>query len=481
MRGTNGRSQPPARSGVGLAGSLVLSCLALVALSGCEGGILDVDDSGVIVPADLDAAGPSAIPTLVNGAVGAYHEAVDGVVRYTALLTDEMILAGTFPTRFQVDARRIQPSNADVEGEMYTPLHRARLQADTVAFLLEDKLDDPDFAESEPLLREGIAIAKLYAGFTRLWLGESYCWSILTGLFPESAPVMPDDRVTEALAILQEAEGRAAAMGLFPVALAALIGQARAHLWLGDFDQAAAVASLVPRGFVYRAEYSGNNAEQYNGMYTFTWGDTQAIRWTVGDGTAGSSGGERWEHLEEFLALGLLRNRPPGFTALSQAVPVVLQMLYNERGSDIFMASWTEAALIRAEIAVRSGQTGLAEELLNDLRADYSLRATIEWGVNPPPGGSALLPIQLSGDFEPDLARVVAERARELWLTGDRLTTGRRLKRDPQVAIDLFPPKAQIGGGEDIAFPIPQIELDNNPELTSGDACPAGQSVGSWS
>ena len=399
-------------------------------LVGCEGGILNADDSGIITPADLDEAGPDAIPTRVNGVIGSYHEALDGIVRYTALLTDEMILSGTFPTRFQVDARMTQPSNLELEREVYTPLHRARLQADTAAFLLESRLGDPRFEDAEALLLEGIAVANLYAGYTRIWLGEVYCWSILTGMFPETAPVMPDDRIADAIAHLQKAEAQGGALGLLPVQLASVVGQARAHLWLGNYDIASALAGLVPRGFTYRAEYSGNNPDQYNGMYSFTWGDPESIRWTVGDGTAASSGGERWEHLEAFLALGLLRNRPAGFTALSRAVPVVLQTLYNSRGSDILMASWTEAALIRAEAAVRGGQTALAEALLNDLRSDYAVRATVEWDVLPPLGADPLSPIVFSGDPVADLRAVVDERARELWLTGNRHSTARRLRRD---------------------------------------------------
>ena len=470
--------------GVTVTSSRVSASVVLIStlgLQGCDAGILDVDDSAIIVPQDLDAAGPAAIPTLVNGVVGAYHEAVDGAVRYSAMLTDEMIFAGTFPTRFQVEARRIQASNSDLADEMYTPLHRARLQADTTAFLLEKRLADPVFAEFEGLLLQGIAIAKLYAGYTRLWLGELYCWRILTGMLPEDSPVLPDDRIAEALGVLQEAGARAGALGLFPVQFAAMVGQARAHLWLGQYLEAAAVSAQVPPGFVYRAEYSANNQDQYNGMYAFTWGDTESIRWTVGDGTAGFSAGERWEHLELFVALNLLRNRPFGFAALSGAVPVVLQTLYNERGSDMLMASWIEAVLIRAEVAVRNGETALAEDLLNGLRSDYSVRATLEWGVDPPEGGNLLLDIELSGDVATDLKAVVDERARELWLTGDRQVTSRRLRRDPQVDLDLFPSKVSIGGGDDIAFPIVQIELDNNPSLSAGDACPSGQTSGSWS
>jgi len=130
---------------------------------------------------------------------------------------------------------------------------------------------------------------------------------------------------------------------------------------------------------------------------------------------------------------------------------------------------------------VRNGQTEVAEDLLNDLRSDFSTRATIVFGVEPPEAGDELEPVTLTGEMTPDLEPVAAERARERWLTGDRHTTARRLRLDPTVEIDLFPPlKPDIGGGDDIAFPIVQQELDNNPNLTSGDACPAGQSPGSW-
>jgi hypothetical protein len=451
----------------------------LVATPACTGDLLDVDDSGVVVPADLDEAGPAAIPTLVNGVVGAYHETMNGLTRYTALLTDEMIYSGTFPTRYQVDIRRIPSGNLDLTEDLYVPLHRARFQADTIAFALEEHLDDPAFEDAQPLLLQGIAIAKLYGGYTRLWLAELYCWSILTGMVPESQPLLPDERMEDAIAHLEEAESVAHAIGLLPIQIAAIVGQARAHLWLGNYPVAGGLAAGVPREFVYRAEYSSNNPEQYNAMYTFTWGDTQSIHWTVGDGTANSSGGERWPHLEQFIGLNLLRNRPPGFTAMAQTVPVVLQMLYNSPESDVLMASGIEATLIAAEAALRLGQPELAEDLVNDLRSDYSFRATTQFGVSPPAGN--LLPdIALTGDLETGLLRIAEERGRELWLTGDRHVTARRLRRDPLVDIDLFPSKALVGSGDDVAFPMPDREIDNNPNLASGDACPAGQAPGSW-
>ena len=458
--------------------SLVLA--GVLVLPACD-GILDIDQTGIIVFEDVEAAGPAAVPALVNGMVGNYQEAVDDVIRYSALLTDEMIVSGTFETRLQVDRRRIQVNNATLTGAMYTRLHQARMQADTTVDLLQNRLQDPAFEEVVDQLNEGIALGKLYGGFSRIWMAELYCWSILTGTFPESSPLIPDNRMLQALTFLQEAETLAAIARLEEIRLAAIVGQARAHLWLRNFPQAATLAAEVPRDFVHWAEFSQNDPAQYNEMYMFTWGDIQTIRWTVGDGTTSIRGNERWEHFNEFLSLNLLELEPEGFTAFTSSIPVSLQGLYNRADSRVLGASGVEAMLIRAEAAVRSGQTATAEQLLNDLRSDYSLRATIQWGVDPPDSADELQDLTLAGTLGQDLRTVAAERARELWLTGDRLTTSRRLRLDPTVNIDLFPPvKTRIGGGDDIAFPIVQLELDNNPNLSSGDACPAGQTSGSW-
>ena len=458
----------------------ILAFLGVILTVGCE-GVLDVDDSAVVLPGDLEAAGPGGISALVRGMVGNYHETVDNIALYSGLLTDEMVSAGTFSDRLQVDARRIPPGSLALSG-IYGGLHLTRFQADTTLVQLEARLSDPRFEEALDELREGIALGKLYGGYSRIWLAELYCWSILTGMAFEPAPLLPDARMQQVITVLQEAEARAAEIDLDDVRLAAIVGQARAHLWRRSYQQAAALAAQVDRDFVYWSEYSQNNPSQYNEVYALTWGDTELIRWTVGDGSLQQeAAGERWEHLDQFLALNLLRDRPEGFRAQSSAsFPVVLQTLYSRPESDVLMASGVEAVLIRAEAAVRSGDTGGAQALLNDLRSDYSERAALRWRVELPEEDSVLLPIELSGNLAADLKRVADERARELWLTGDRHTTARRLRLDPVTSIDLFPP-VRPAGGDDIAYPMHLDELDRNPNLSSpGDACPAGQAVGSW-
>lgn len=458
----------------------LLAAAGLVVLGACDGGILDVDRGGIVVPDDIDAAGPAAVPTIINGFIGDYHAAVDDAARYAGLLTDEFILGGTFPTRVQVDSRRILVNNLSLTVEQYVPLHQARLAADTAAFILESRLDDPEFEEVQDLMREGIALAAFYGGYSRMWLAELYCWSILTGMSDETTPLMPNERMQQALQFLQEAETLTEQEGLESHRLASIVGQARAHLWLGNYDQAAALAAEVPTEFILWGEYSANNPEQYNEVYTFSWGDTQVIRWTVGDGTQASRGNERFEHFDQFVDINLITPNPPGLRTFQGTIPVMLQMQYNEPPADIYVASGLEARLIEAEVAVRNGETGTAEGILNDLRSTYHSRVNIQWGVEVPPEESQLQDLTLSGDMETDVKTVADERARELWLTGDRHTTSRRLRLDPTVDIDLFPPvKTAIGGGDDIAFPIVQREIDNNPNLSEGDACPSGE-PGSW-
>ncbi len=461
------------------------SVCALTALTACDLGLLDVDDSGIIVPEDLERAGPAAIPTIVNGMVGDYHAAVSGIVRYSALLTDEMIAADNFPTRIEVDLRRIDPANMTLTTEMYTPLHRARFHADTTAFSFESHLDEPRFAGAEAELQEGIALARLYGGYTRLWLAEHYCQSILQsrpGEEGEVEPVLPADRMRDALSLLEEAGALAVEHGFAGIHAAALVGQARARLWLGEFAEAGAVAAQVPRAFVRWVEFSSNDPSQFNMVYAFTWGDTERIRWSIGDGTVGMRGHERWAHFEKFTELNLIRRTPPGFQAFNSSIPVNLQTVYDRPDRGILMASGSEARLIEAEVAVREGRTETAEEIVNDLRSDFSARAASRWGIETPPPGSELEPLSMTGNLDADLRLVAAERARELWLSGDRLTTARRLRIDPEVEVDLFPPVKGdgLGGGDDIAFPIVQRELDNNPHLGGEDACPVGQSRGEW-
>lgn len=429
----------------------LLAAAVLLAL-GCD-GLLDVPDPGIVTPDEN--AGPSAVETKTVGVVGTGIEAVDDYVMYSALFTDEMISAGTFPTRREVDERDIETANITVNQEVYEPLQTARSLADKRALEFTEALDDPEFADVQPLVREGIAIATWWSAHTRVLLGELYCQSVVEG----GAPLDPDDRMEEALELFRQAEIAAAGADLDAYVNAALVGQARALLWLRRFDEAEVVAGEVPRSFRLLAEHSGNDPTQGNELFQVTWGSATAgtnIRWTVGAGDEPDRAFESFAEFDEFVSLGIVDpDSPLRGAAQNDQIEVNLQLIYDGEASPVVLASGIEAQLIRAEAALRDGRTGDAEGLINDLRTDWPTRFTLQ--RRPVPDAS-LDPISLSGNLDDDLRRIASERARELWLTGDRQATLRRILED---GIDLYPAKP----GTQTCWPFPDQEIDNNPNL----------------
>ena len=90
--------------------------------------------------------------------------------------------------------------------------------------------------------------------------------------------------------------------------------------------------------------------------------------------------------------------------------------------------------------ATTSGNPGPAADLINPLRAAWQLPA-----------------ISFAGPLAADLRVLAEERARELYVSGERLATLRRFLKD---GVDLFPTGK---GGTATCFPVPQQEQDTNP------------------
>ncbi|MDH5644327.1 MAG: RagB/SusD family nutrient uptake outer membrane protein [Gemmatimonadota bacterium] len=398
---------------------------------------LAVKAPGVLTADEL--TGPGAIGSVVNGIVGDFAEALDNYVLYTSMFTDEMILAGTFPTRKEVDERRIVPDNATVTGGLYEPIHVSRFSADTAAVNFSAAQSDPDFAAVLDLLDEGTVYAKFYGGYSRILLAELYCESTLSaGPF-----LVSDDRMTEAMNLLAEAEADAAAAGLDDIENAAIVGQARANLWLGNYTAAAAHAARVDAGFEYHQAYSTNDNVQFNEVYSLTHGrGGQVIRWTVGDGTLASRNFEKFAYYDEWVALGRI-NPASGKRSFDSTIPVRLQLLYASGDAGILLASKAEADMIEAEAAIRAGQFTTADDLVNPYRSAWGL-TDLDFGA--------------MANLNARLTQLAQERNREMWLTGERQGTLRRLLEND--GLDLYP--ANGGAGTQTCFPIVQQELDNN-------------------
>lgn len=434
-----------------------MAALALAAIFPAAACDLDVNDPDVVTPDQ--SAGPGGVRNQINGAIGSFQEAFDGYVRYSGLLADEFIASGTFPTHEEVDERRVNPDNSSLtqftatgDGNttgdgLYEPLQAAREQSDEIVSGFRASLDDPAFADVQDDLREGIARGLYFGAYTRLLLGELYCASVVD----EGAALSSDDRIADALALFEEAEDAAVEAGQGDLAAASQVGRGRALAWLGDAAGAAAAVGGVPTDFAFLARYSTNTPNEENEVNTFTDGlSFTALRWTIGAGDSPARFNEKFAYFDEFVEAGLI-DPEPGLDAFDATIPVSLQLVYPSADDDIPIATGWEARMLEAEALVRAGDTAGAAALVDPLLAERGFAATA-----------------FTGDLQNDLRELARARAVGLWLTGTRQGTLRRLVAD---GVNLYP---QGKPGTDIAFPIPQQELDNNPNLDANDPCPFG-------
>ena len=424
-------SAPAFARSIRRSGRPLLLGLGILATVACN-DLLRVDDPVNLTPDDLQEG---SVALTVNGVRGAFQSMFDYYVMHTAIVSDEMILAGTFPYRAEMDARSITSNNEGLLNDLYTPLSTARFMADTAVAILDAAAGT---AGDEAARLEGVALSKYYAAYTRMLLAEAFCASAING----GPGLTSDDRMADALTAFQDAGSAAQAAGDAELVAASKLGEARANLWLAQYPAAAAAAAEVPDDFSFKAYYSTASVDQKNKITRLTYAIDEARRFTVGDGSLDFTGHEKWAYFDEWESLGLIEERPD-LTSFNAAVPVVLQLKYPTADTPIVMASGAEARLIEAEVKLRGNDPGGAADIVNDLRDSH-------WDLGP---------ISFSGDLATDLPVMARERARELWLTGERLPTLRRYLED---GVDLFPGGKQ---GDDTCFPVPQRELDTNPNF----------------
>lgn len=125
--------------------------------------------------------------------------------------------------------------------------------------------------------------------------------------------------------------------------------------------------------------------------------------------------------------------------------------------------------MIEAEAALRGGDVDEAEDIVNELLTDPDQAANPMLAVNPGltssrmggriPAMGAFEPVDFTGETASDLRKLARARTAGLWLTGIRQGTFRRLAEND--GVDLFPERR----GDDVCLPVPQQEIDNNPNL----------------
>jgi len=387
-----------------------------------------------VIANDLYAPGNAQL--LVTSTISDFECALGQYIIATGLVGDELIDAQLSQTGWDYDRRTIvagltgyatlQCGSVQVPG-YYTPISIARATADKILTSLEG-WTDAEVAGRQAL----IAQAATFAGYALVLLGETSCSAAIDG-GPEMTPTQ---LLTEAEARFTKAITAAQAANNTDFLNMARVGRARARIDMKKYADAKADAALVPDAYVHNATYSAANARRENlvntqffrGLYSsvdpsfrgLTVGGVPDPRVNVVD--AGAAGQDRVTRVW----------RSTKYPLITSSIPI---------------ASGDEAILIAAEADVETNNLTGAVAGINKLRAKSSL---------PTYGGGTQAEVR---------AQVVDERRRELFLEGQRLGDIIRFSI-PQTpaAGTVFPAKGGVYGNQ-LCFPLPDVERNNNPTL----------------
>jgi hypothetical protein len=278
-----------------------------------------------------------------------------------------------------------------------------------------------------------IAQAAAHAGYALVLLGESACSAALDG-GPELTPVQ----------VLTEAEGRftkaitaAQAANNTDILNMARVGRARARIDLKKYAEAKTDAALVPDTYVHNATYSAATGRRENLIWTqFFRGLYSSVDPSFRNLTVGGVPDPRVPVVDA------------GAVGHDRQTRVWRTTKYATISSPIPIASGDEAILLVAEADLEAGNVTAAVAGINKLRAKSSL---------PTYGGGTAAEVR---------AQLIDERRRELFLEGQRLNDIIRFSI-PQLppAGTAFPFKGGVYGNQ-LCFPLPDVERNNNPTLS---------------
>ncbi len=408
-------------------------------------------DTEVINPGPTDArliVDGAATEALVNGAGRSLADALNWIAYTSAAVSREVHPSGsTGSFGITPEQQRGELLFDQVAGQ-WGRAHQARFLADEAIRRIEAL--DPADQDADVL-----ATAYLYAGYTSRLLGEQMCQAVYDG---GPAEANSDSHLTNAIAYFSQA----AAIGSGNVATAAVAGRAAAHVMLGNWASAVADAGTIPAGFSYEAQYFNiGDDNQANRIYVagkaqpykahsqlFTWieqynpetggvADTDPrVSWRVSgeNGDAASA------------CCGVISWNP--------------QTKYTDDADNIELSSYEEMQLILAENEIMNN---------NDIAAGMAI-------INALRTAAGVATEAVPATEAEAMTLLKREHAIEMWLEGRRLPAMRRWYVN-NVPGDLQPLE-EISGDEavgshlltrDLCFPIPEGEVDTNPNISESD------------
>ena len=402
------------------------ACAAL-ALAGCD-SLLTVDLPGATPAAAMDD--PQYATLLVVGAQADFECAASNYAFISGLMSGEYIGGQSALALIPYQRRYVRPVNQEY-GEndcggnsgLYSPMSTARFTADDTYKRLE-KWTDAQVAGRGKLM----AKAALYSGFSYTLFAEAWCqgaFDLGKAKTPAEMFALARDKFTSAIDL---ATTNADATTLN----AALVGRARVLMSLNQPALARADAARVPSAFRYDITRSAATGRTQNDTYR-----------TNINSKSSSIDPQFWNVTWSGVADPRVRVTKQTGKAVDGVTDLYYQTKFTGDNSPIRLASYVEAQLIIAEVDVNQNSVAI----INALHTAAGIPANFA-----------------STDANAIKAQVIEERRREFFGEGRRMGDLNRFGGWEQAAFGTNPFNGDVYG-QTKCFPLPDVEVRNNPNL----------------
>lgn len=415
-----------------------IGCLLLLTFATCD---FNVTNPGAIQDEQLNE--PGSFEAIVNGMGRDLAEAINWIGYTGGAVAREIHPSGSTAS-FGISVRWQRGIlDPDETNTHWDNAQQARWVAEAGIERLRENMTESEFSSSEV-----VAQAYLWAGYSNRLLGENMCECIIDGGPAEDIDVFfqrAEEHFTNALQIAQSA-------GNVEYENAALAGRSSVRVALENWEGAVSDADQIPMDFVYEIPYFDIEQDQYNRIYHSSANDPYRAH------TVWQTQFEDYylEYEDPRTPWGQNPDIPVGDAAVGGLGSVVwyYQLKHDSKSSPIRLSSGHEMVLIKAESLLLDGSWQEAMALINSLRSEV--------GVDPWEASS----------LEEAWSFLKRERAIELWLEARRLGDLKRWEENgtPGELQPLERPndpsqELPLDADRDLCFPIPESELDTNPNL----------------
>jgi hypothetical protein len=402
-------------------GGMAMGALAL-GVAGCD---LDVTNPGIIDASTFDPS--TDAPTLALSAQQIFFGSYQSIIQTGGLLSEELWTGAIRIETNDISRRVLTPVNLDINSAIFAPLSRAFVVNDDVVATL---------ATGDSAAKDlNLARASMVAGFALVLQAEQMC----EGVIRRSHALTPVEVLDSAILRFQRAVTVGTAAGTTGAAIvnAANVGLARAYLQKKDYANASTTAALVPSTAVNYSVTTIDDAANRglgNAIHASGIGVTQSV--------------PRRYRITDTRVPWVLANQAAQDPALDT---LVRQQKYVSYAAPIRIASYLEARYIFAEAELMKATPNPAPAI-----------ALIAERSSPAVAGTGATPLTATAP----LGQLMELRAREFWLEGKKLGD---IRRNPTAIAYYDAPGSPFykGGafGSDVCFPIPQEEINTNPNI----------------